>query len=113
MRYTDNKNDTITDSQTGLMWSTENFGPVDWRTAAELCGSLHLANHQDWRLPTIEELRTLINYKKHMLASFYWSSTTYADNNSAAWGMNFTCGYDYGQLKSSNRYFRAVRGTMK
>jgi hypothetical protein len=49
---------TWTDPATGLMWTgKDNGSDVDWNEADAYCSNLHLADHKDWRLPTIEELQ--------------------------------------------------------
>ena len=40
----------------------------------------------------------------------YWTSTTYADNTSKAWGANFSNCSGYEEDKLTNHYTRAVRG---
>jgi len=57
-----NKAGTFKDPKTGLMWQT---GHVDfplkkWSEAVIYCMDLTLAGYSDWRLPNIDELRTLI-----------------------------------------------------
>ncbi|MBO4697985.1 DUF1566 domain-containing protein [bacterium] len=47
------------DSSTGLMWSEVNYG-VDWNDAEAYCGSFSKNGFDDWRLPTISEIRTLV-----------------------------------------------------
>lgn len=59
-RFIDNKNGTITDIKTGLMWiSKDNGVPINWPDAKEYCENLNVAGFSDWRMPTLAELRTL------------------------------------------------------
>jgi len=70
-----------------------------------------------WRLPTMRELLTLVNYEKTDLAcdlidtenSYYWSSTTVAGVIFAAWGINFNNGKDYWSDKANTYFVRCVR----
>lgn len=84
-RFIDNKNGTVTDNLTGLIWlkdanCTDTAGGVvrtngllNWQSA--LTWSNNLANGKcglsdnsvagDWRLPNIIELRSLIDYSRH------------------------------------------------
>jgi hypothetical protein len=58
--YRDNGDGTVTDLVTGLMWQQEP-GPKQTITRAEAgAGRFALAGHDDWRLPTIKELYSLI-----------------------------------------------------
>ena len=75
----------------------------------------------DWRLPSLEELLTLVDYKlitpatelPNMRPSYYWSSTTDIDYANYVWNIHFYDGYDYSSNKYLSRYVRAVRGEMK
>ncbi len=44
------------------------------------------------------------------VSSYYWSSSTNANNTNNAWGVNFNNGNDNTNNKSNNNYVRAVRG---
>ena len=47
----------VRDTKTSLEWSQKDNGAdVDFKGAKAFCDELTLAGHDDWRLPTIEEL---------------------------------------------------------
>ncbi len=60
--YRDNGNGTISDLVTGLMWQKS---PGEKKTHAKALAGVRacrLGGHSDWRLPTIKELYSLINF---------------------------------------------------
>ncbi len=60
--YQNNGDGTITDLDTGLMW-TQLPGPATtWDAALSYAENLSLGGYSDWRLPNIKELQTLTDY---------------------------------------------------
>ena len=122
--YSDNGNGTVTDNSTGLVWQQGTVGDgvaMSWEDALQYCENLSLGGYTDWRLPNLNELRSLVNYSSsapaidmiyfpNVQASFYWSSTTSASNPDNAWFVEFGYGADDYYSKNSAEYVRAVRG---
>ena len=83
-----------------------------------------LANHCDWRLPSIMELQGIVDLNASgcgagspcidpifgpTQSNDYWSATTYAGNPFYAWIVYFNDGNVYTNGKTANVYVRAVR----
>ena len=117
----------VTDSRTGLMWQDDKGAAnreYKWYDAISYCKNLYLGGYSDWRLPNIEELKSLIDNSRtpaiseifqNVNSSNYWSSTTDAVNPLDAWFVNFNYGlgnYGLGNYvsKSNDFYARCVRG---
>jgi len=119
--YVDNGNGIVTNMTEGLMWQKETpTVQMTWEEAFNYCENLNINCFTGWRLPTIQELLSLVDYSTHnpainlnyfpdTVSSFYWSSTTYASNTSYAWGVNFNDGYGFYSNKLNSYYVRAVR----
>jgi len=60
--YTDNGDGTVTDNITGLMWQKTMDAKMTFDEASREAKSLKLAGHSDWRVPTIKELYSLIQF---------------------------------------------------
>ena len=68
-RLIDNSDGTVTDSETGLMWTREDSWQMEakwlsWDEAREFahhCGYRKFAGYDDWRLPEKEELLSLVD----------------------------------------------------
>jgi Protein of unknown function (DUF1566) len=104
--YTDNGDGTVTDNVTNLAW--QQLTPsTDYTQAAALvyCGGLGLGGHDDWRLPALIELVSIVDTSTYdpsidttmfpgtPAIGFYWSSTPYAGDPSNTWGVYFNNGY--------------------
>ena len=118
--FKDNGDGTITDQSTGLVWQKDTEpGTYSWQDALEYCEGLDLAGHTDWRLPTIRELLSIVNYGRFdpaidpvfgAVSSWYWSSSTDVGSPGLAWGVGFSGGCVLYNHKSIGHYVRAVRG---
>jgi hypothetical protein len=60
--YRDNGDGTVSDLNTGLMWQKDPGKKVTWEQAVAGPATCTLAGHTDWRLPTIKELYSLIDF---------------------------------------------------
>ena len=60
--YKDNTDGTVTDNVTGLMWQQDPGEKMTWQQAVENLDGFELAGYDDWRLPTIKELYSLIMF---------------------------------------------------
>ncbi|MHC4205291.1 MAG: Lcl C-terminal domain-containing protein [Planctomycetota bacterium] len=58
--YKDNADGTVTDLNTGLMWRSDPGEKMTFRQAVAGASECKLAGYDDWRLPTIKELYSLI-----------------------------------------------------
>ncbi len=110
----------ITCITTGMMWEQPGINQINWSDAIDHCENLSSDGFTDWRLPSMNELRTLADFStyepaidpKFINASIYshWSSTTSKLVNSYACSVVFDFGYGLNVLKSEKRVARCVRG---
>ncbi|MDX1284655.1 MAG: sulfatase-like hydrolase/transferase, partial [Draconibacterium sp.] len=67
--YTDNGDGTITDMVTGLMWEKDMGEKITWSEAVEKVKNLNVGGYEDWRIPTIKELYSLILFTGRVMGS--------------------------------------------
>ncbi len=60
--YSDGGDGTVTDLVTGLVWQQDPGEKMTYREAVSWVETLDLAGYDDWRLPTIKELYSLIDF---------------------------------------------------
>lgn len=94
-RFVDNGDGTVTDNMMDLMWvkngwRLEFLSAVNWQEANKRVGKFKLGGHSDWRLPSIDEWRSLIDKSRQYPALIepnpfenvivhmpYWSKTEF------------------------------------
>jgi len=95
VRFVDNRDGTITDTKTNLMWVKNGWrldflSAVTWSKAVEKSETFRLGKYTNWRLPTREEWESLIDTEKQYPALIepnpfeniivhmpYWSKTEF------------------------------------
>jgi hypothetical protein len=102
--YTDNGDGTVTDNVTGLMW--QQAVPATqyiWADAVAYCPTLTLAGHSDWRLPSVIELMSIVDYGQSNPSinptyfpstpvGSFWSSSPFDGEPANAWLVGFSDG---------------------
>ncbi|HUT36582.1 MAG TPA: DUF1566 domain-containing protein [Planctomycetota bacterium] len=63
--FHDNGDGTITDRATGLVWQKADSGKgMNWQDALAYAEGLNLGGHSDWRLPSVKELQSIVDYAR-------------------------------------------------
>jgi len=118
----DMDNVAVLDKETGLVWerspSTSGFY---WDRALNHCDTLTVGNRKGWRLPTLQELASLVDRSVHspgptlppghpfinvQTSSFYWSGETISG---LAAGVRFSNGLVAVECRSCNYFVWCVR----
>jgi len=60
--YKDNDDGTISDRVTGLMWTKDPGEKMTYAAAVKNASKCNVGGYDDWRLPTIKELYSLMNF---------------------------------------------------
>ena len=64
-QFTDNGDGTVTDTASGLTWQQEDSASgLDWEEALAYAEDLELADYDDWRLPDVKELQSIVDYTR-------------------------------------------------
>jgi hypothetical protein len=115
VHFLDNANGTVNDRQTGLVWQKCSMGQnndttcsgtasaVSWTNALAYCNALTTIPARIWRLPNINELKSIVDrtigpnpaalnntvFPATGVTFNYWSSSTYVPNTMNAWYVPF------------------------
>ncbi len=109
----DTTNEVVNDSISALMWQDDsNVTLTDYSSAMTKCNDLVLATYDDWRLPNINELLSILDFTgtTSLLNSAFvnardkqfWSSTQLVSDTTKAWYVDF-----------SNNMSKAVKSTIE
>jgi hypothetical protein len=95
----------------------------DWLDDINTEGGTGYAGHNDWRIPNVRELQSIVDYGVFSpsidpvftptAASVYWSSTTNVFVPGLAWGVDFFNGFVPAHITIDFLVVRAVRGGPK
>ncbi len=132
--YTDNGDGTVKDNGTGLVWQKCGVGQTNdatcsggagqntWVTMINYCNSLSLAS-KTWRLPNRNEIFSITDFTKstsptldssffpsNPVATYHWSSSSYAPTIANAWGMLFSNADLIFDTKTNSGHVRCVTG---
>lgn len=127
VRYVDGGDKTVTDTVTGLMWAArDNGADITWDEAKRFCENYRGGGYSDWRMPAVEELRTMYDTGCSQVAECYESHelrihvtplirlTCYAvwasqiEGSRRARYFGFYAGHVYWHDRSLSEYFRAM-----
>jgi len=122
--FADNSNGTISDNATGLMWmQNDTEDGMNWEDALVYAENMDFAGYSDWRLPSVKELESIVDYSRAPGATnsaaidpifnctsiineggqtdyaYYWSGTTHANH------MGFGSGACYVSFGRALGYF--------
>ncbi len=126
-----NGDDIVIDHDTNLTWEVKtdtNKNDYSWTNTSTHINALNAgtgyAGFTDWRVPTREELRSIVDYNKtnpsidttyfpNTISAQYWTNDPEAGASpSRAWAMSFNDGDSSLQDKVNTYHIRAVRGTL-
>ena len=63
--FIDNKDGTVNDLTTGLMWQKADDGNSrSWEESLDYAENIELASYDDWRLPNAKELQSIVDYSR-------------------------------------------------
>jgi hypothetical protein len=114
----------VLDKETGLVWEkSPSTSTYTWISAINYCANLNVGGRKGWHLPTVEQLASLVDNSVsgspklptghpflNVQSFYYWSATTYANDATVAWYVNFTNGFVGLSIKTNDYYAWCVRG---
>lgn len=115
----------VIDTKLGLMWQDNNAAKSikkKWKVAKEYCQNLSFGKYNDWRMPSYDELISIIDYDRYepaIMPSFkstafgsyrevYWSNSKYEGGKDVL-GVYFTGGHSASLYKSDKHHIRCIR----
>lgn len=112
------------DDAAGVAGSVQINEAYDWQAALDKADALVYAGFDDWRLPNLKEMQTLVDYGTsepsidlaafplpfdEYVSSYFWTSTTFSDVPIATFYTNFLNGHTFRFAKVTRFTLRPVR----
>jgi hypothetical protein len=118
-------NGVVSDALLGIEWTRAFSGPSTWTAANTYCDGLDFDGKQDWRLPTRQELISIVDYGRYDpvldVAVFdapptasnklFWTSRPHASSGQDHWIVNSQEGNVVGRSNILTAQVRCARGT--
>jgi len=126
--YRDNRDGTVSDLNTGLTWVKARGEKITWAAAVAGAATCRVGGHDDWRMPSLKELYSLINVSVERSTPYIdtryfgfryagegerpidcqdWTATEYVgttmNGNATVFGVNFADGRIKGYPKVRRR----------
>jgi len=113
----------VKDDVNKLLWEdsvhTEDT-KVNHMEAEAYCANLEIGEYKSWRVPTLTELLSIVDYKRYKPAilkefdhvskeTLYWTSTPYARSSDEFWGVSFKDGATSNAAQTYDRQVRCVQ----
>ena len=110
----------ILDRKTGLIWQRAIEKNLTHEEALEHAERISRETGLNWRVPTIDELSSLLDRTRSFPASgfpdmpseTFWSSTPYVGGTYLAWVVNFDNGRVYDSYRNCGLAVRLVKGVL-
>ncbi len=122
-----NGDGTVIDTKTGLQWQDGQGGLTTYTlpNAKSYCDTLLLGSKSDWRLPSLAELESLVDYatlhngvyigsafSSGTTTTAYWSGRAYAPTPANAWTLSYNPPtWNFYNASTNTLAVRCVRGT--
>jgi hypothetical protein len=114
---------SVEDPSTGLTWCKDPIKVTSWADAKEKAEACRVGGYTDWRMPTIKELISIVDYDKRLPAidtkrfnmpkdeawPRFWSSSPVVGWPELAWVVFFNFGGVYSSGRNSSGFVRPVR----
>ena len=119
----DNSKEIVIDKITGLMWQDNIEAKTirkNRKDAKQYCRRLVFAGYDDWYLPRLKELRSIVDETKfdptirsgfkNIESNHYWSSSPNLSDTMNALNVDFKSGQTYNNTRIGKCNVRCVRG---
>ncbi|TGL92932.1 DUF1566 domain-containing protein [Leptospira barantonii] len=134
--FQDNSDGTVTDRNTNLLWQKCVNGrsgsvctvganaPLNWQNALTNCNNLVLGGRNDWRLPNMNELLSLVDFSAgaspliqigafpNTPGGIHYTSTTFENTTSQAYTIHFGTGMVSEISKGNPMHVRCVANVL-
>jgi len=112
----------VTDKKNMIYWQDDASSKAtseDWDDAILYCKKLEIDGKRDWRLPTFDELLSIVDYSRvnpaidpifeEVAEGTYWTATNFSTTDARAWTIHFSTGMTYYSYKTTNHAVRCVK----